>query len=51
MSRQGPYKCYEYDPAVSVPKRTFCRRKRRHEEIEVTMNAVNNSGNECNTVW
>ena len=51
MSRRGPYKRYEYDPAVSVPKRKFCRRKRQHEEIEATMDALHDSGNECNMVW
>jgi hypothetical protein len=50
MSRRGPYKRYEYDPAVCVPKRTFYRRKRQHEEIEATINTTDDSGNECNTV-
>ena len=34
MSR-GPYKRYEHDPGISVPKtKTFYRRKRQIEEVE-----------------
>ena len=48
MSR-GPYKSYEYDPAVSVPKTTFYNKRKRlnHEAIQEAEPARDR---DCNTV-
>ena len=39
MSR-GPYKQYEHDPDIRVPRRTYYRQKRKHGEREDTESTV-----------
>lgn len=42
---RGPYKRYEHDPTVPVPKTTsFNRRKRKHEATEATENSLTTCG-------
>ena len=39
MSR-GPYKQYEHDPDIRVPRRTYYRQKRKHAEREDTESTI-----------